>query len=286
MIQAVNGFRIIWQTLVLGWFLTANAGGVPTLPSVAAAESQQVFAGGNRVIAVQLQNDLTTPVTVELRVRLLQATVATTAPLQELPWKQVQLLPGQIVRESVGLDFPPVRTETRFLLQWIAGGSNVIGQTEVLVYPTNLLTQLKSLAGDEPLGVFDPADALKPLLRTQAVEFVDLVETGTDKFHGKLAIFGPFETKAQMRASLRDDIRALAKRGVAVLWLLPPPEQRAPLKPSFSVVREAGGVVVVAASSLVTQLAERPEAQLNLLRLAEEALQPTPLALPETESSN
>lgn len=286
MIQSVNGFRIIWKTLGLGWFLTANAGDIPTLPSVAAAGPQQVFAGGSRVIAVRLQNNLVTPVTVELRVRLLQATGATTAPLQEMPWKQMQLLPGQTVLESVVLDFPPVRAETRFLLQWSEGASNIIGRTEVVVYPTNLLARLKTLAGDDPLGVFDPGDQLKPLLRTQGVEFQDLSEAGTDKFFGKLAIIGPFGSKSQMRASLRDEVRALAKRGVAVVWLQPPVEKFAPLKPSFYVVRETGGAVVVAAHDLVAQPAERPQAQLNLLRLAEEALQSVSINLPETEISN
>ena len=247
---------------------------------------QAVFGGMNHNIAVQFRNVGGQSLESDLRMVLLQTSTATAARSGEWPWKQLPVLPGQTVLDKATIPFPVVRAETRFLLQWIAGSSNVIGQTEVLVYPTNLLTQLKVLAGDEPLGVFDPADALKPLLRTQAVEYVDLLENGTDKFRGKLAVFGPFETKTQMRASLRDDIRALAKRGVAVVWLLPPPEKRASLKPSFYVVREAGGAVVVAEHSLVTQLAERPESQLNLLRLAGEALRPTPMNLPETETSN
>jgi len=124
------------------------------------------------------------------------------------------------------------------------------------------------------------------LLRTQAVEFDDLVETGADKFRGKLAVFGPFETKAQMRTSLRDDIRALAKRGVAVVWLQPPPGPAAPFKPSFYLVREEPGAVIVAAHDLTARLAERPQAQLNLIRLAGEALHPTPMNLPESETNN
>jgi hypothetical protein len=260
------------------------AGGqIEVLPE---AQPQCVFGDKAQSIAVRFYGRGEEIVTVDLLPRLLQASASTVAHVRELPGKRLTLLPGQTVLKVETLDLPAVRAESRFLIQWRNGGSNVIGQTEVLVYPTNLLTQLKSLAGDEPLGVFDPADALKPLLRTQAVEFVDLVETGTDKFRGRLAVFGPFETKTQMRASLRDDIRALAKRGVAVLWLLPPPENARRLNHRSTVVREGGGVVVVPRPVLVAQLAERPEAQLNLLRLAEEALQPTPLALPETEFSN
>jgi hypothetical protein len=270
------------------WFLILLfVGGVQAqLQVVPDSRPQAVFGGVNQNIFVQLRNVGGQSVESELRLVLLQTSMATAARSSEVSWKRLQVLPGQTALESIRLDFPPVRAETRFLLQWIADGRNVIGQTEVLVYPTNLLTQLKALAGDELLGLFDPADALKPLLRTQAVEFVDLVEAGTDKFRGKLAVFGPFETKAQMRSSLRADVRALAKRGVAVVWLLPPPEKHQPLTPSFYVVRETDGAAVVAAHGLVAQLAVRPEAQLHLLGLAREALHPTLLDLPETETSN
>jgi hypothetical protein len=249
-------------------------------------ETPRVFAGKAQNLELELVNPDGKTVAANLGVRLVQTSSATAVTVGEIKWKELSVLPGQTVLEAVALDFPPVRAETRFLLQWIEGSSNVIGQTEVLVYPTNLLMQLQALAGDEPLGVFDPADTLKPLLRLQAVSFQDLLEHGTEKFQGKLAMFGPFESKMQMRAGLREDIRTLAKRGVAVVWLLPPPEPSAPLKPSFYAVRQAGGAVVVAEHSLVMHLAERPEAQLNLVRLVEEALHPTPLVLPETECSN
>jgi hypothetical protein len=162
----------------------------------------------------------------------------------------------------------------------------VLGLTEVLVYPTNLLAQLRTLAGGEPLGVFDPGNELKPLLRTQSVEFQDLVEDGTDKFHGKLAVFGPFASKQQMRENLADDIRALAKRGVAVVWLQPHSKPHAPLKPSFYTVRANAAAVVVAQAGMVLRLADNPEAQLNLIRLAELALRPEPLDLPESQNPN
>ena len=253
------------------------------LPDV---KPQAVFGGGASQIEVRWQNVGHETTNANIGVALIQASSATAIKSEQQTWKSVNVQPGQTVLESAALNFPAVRGETRFIVQWIVGASNIVGRTEVLVYPTNLLARLKTLAGNKPLGVFDPADTLKPLLRAHAVEFQDLIENGTDKFRGKLAIFGPFESKSQMRASLRDDVRALAKLGVVVVWLLPPPEKRAPLKPSFRVVREAEGAVVVAAHDLVTQLAERPEAQLNLLRLAEEALHPTPLTLPETETSN
>jgi hypothetical protein len=114
----------------------------------------------------------------------------------------------------------------------------------------------------------------------------DLLEDGTDKFHGKLAVLGPFASKRQMRESLTDDIRALAKRGVAVVWLQPHSKPHAPLKPSFYTVRANAAAVVVAQAGMVLRLADNPEAQLNLIRLAELALRPEPLDLPEFQNPN
>ncbi len=246
---------------------------------------QSVFGGTNQNVKVQFQNAGAQPFDAEVRMVLLQTSTATAVRSLEWPWKKLLVWPGQTVLETATVPFPAVRAETRFLIQWMAGASNTMGRTEVVVYPTNLLAPLKTLAGDDPLGVFDPGDQLKPLLRTQGVEFQDLSEAGTDKFFGKLAIIGPFALRSQMRACLRDEVHALAKRGVAVVWLQPPVEKFAPLKPSFYVVREAGGAVVVAAHDLVVQPSEQPQAQLNLLRLAEEAVQPTTMNLPETETS-
>lgn len=274
--------RLVCGLLLMSWF-GVWAAQVDLLTPV---EIPRVFAGAARSIAVSFQNHSDTVTEASLRLRLWQTSSEIAVNLWDTPWKTLKLLPGQTILDVVQISFPPVKAETRFLIQWIEGASNVVGKTEVLVYPTNLLARLKTLAGDEPVGVFDPGEQLKPLVRSSTVEFQDLIEDGTDKFHGKLAIFGPFETKSQMRVSLKNEIRALAKRGVAVVWLLPPPEKRALIKPSFYVVREAAGAVVVAAHGMVAQLAERPEAQLNLLRLAEQALHPTPLDLPVTEISN
>lgn len=245
-----------------------------------------VFSGRTNPIAVRIHYTGAQAATADFRIRLIQTGAATTIRIGDFAWKQVTLLPAQTILDTAQVGFPAVKAETRFLIQWIEGVTNVVGNSEVVAYPTNLLARLKALAGSDPVGVFDPANQLKPLLRSLGLEFQDLQEEGTDKYAGKLAIFGPFETKSQMRASLKDDIRALAKRGVAVVWLQPPPDQRTPLKSSFYAVTEGESRVVVVAHDLVAHLAERPEAQLNLLRLAEEAMQPTLLELPETETSN
>jgi hypothetical protein len=101
-------------------------------------EPQRVFAGDARKIAVTWHNagdksGCGRPT------RLYQTSSATAAPLSEKAWKKIEILPGQTVLESASMDFPTVNAETRFLIQWLEGTNQVVGKTEVLVYPTNLL---------------------------------------------------------------------------------------------------------------------------------------------------
>ena len=112
----------------------------------------------------------------EIRARFFQTSSATVVPVGEAAWKRLQVLPGQTVIESARLDFPAVKAETKFLVQWLENTNHIIGRTEVLVYPTNLLAELKPLAGDEPLGVgsHDNTD-LTALLHQQAGQISGLV---------------------------------------------------------------------------------------------------------------
>ena len=234
----------------------------------------------------------------EIGLRRILRTVSTTA----LPIASVLLMAGRIAVQAE-LSIFPVITQPQRVFAGDARHIEVVLRnpgsepvkadlrvriyqtaTEMLVYPTNLLAELSALAGNATLGVFDPNDELKPILRTLAIAFQDLVQDGTEKFHGTLAVFGPFASPDQTRAGLGRDIRALAKRGVAVVWLQPPLVTHAPLKPSFYTVRDRVGTVVVGQGDLVSNLKDRPEAQLNLLRLAETALHPTALDLPDAET--
>jgi hypothetical protein len=271
------------------WLLALCSGAFAVqaeLTVVPDAEPQRLFAGERCKVAVVLHNSGQAAFAGAITAQVFQVTSATAARLHGSPGKALHVLPGQTVVESVSLWLPEVMAETGFLIRWLENTQRVCGTTSVRVFPTNLLASLRPLAGEAPPGVFDPTDQLKPLLRPLDVPFQDLAEDGTDKFTGRLAIFGPFESKQQMRASLANDIRALAKRGVAVVWLQAPPGPHDPLRPSFYTVRVSGGTVVVAQARLVARLAENPEAQLNLLRLAELALRPAPFDLPDPETSN
>jgi len=249
------------------------------------AEPQRVFAGVGTEIGVRFHNLGSRPATAALRTRLYQAGSAIAAPWDETPWKQLTVLPGQTVLESALLAFPRVKAGTLFLVQWLDGMNKVIGVTDVLVYPLDLLKDLKPLAGENPLGVLDPQNQLKPLLKATAVEYLDLEDTELERFRGRLAIIGPFQSWAQMRECLPGCVKWLARKDVALVWIQPPPEKRQELKPSFYTVLEDKGAVVVAQAGLVANLTDNPEAQINLIQLARLALHPEPPRLPHQTPS-
>jgi hypothetical protein len=189
------------------------------------------------------------------------------------------------VLESAVLTFPRVKAETPFLVQWRDGAGRVIGVTEVLVYPPDLLKDLGPLAGDEAIGVFDPQNRLKPLLKATAVVYQDLEDTGLKAYSGKLVIVGPFQSRAQIQEGLSSHAKALALKGAGVVWIQPPPEKHQCLRPSFYSVLEGKGAVVVAQAGLVANLTDNPEAHLNLIQLARLALHPEPPRLPHQTPS-
>ena len=243
-------------------------------------ELQRVFAGDARTITVSWHNASDKPVEAEIHMRVFQTTSATAVQLGESLWKNLQVLPAQTILESAQLDFPAVKAETKFLVQWREDSNHVLGTMTVLVYPTNQLAELKPLGEDQSLGVFDPLNQLKPLLKKSGVDFVDLGDTELEHFPGKLAILGPFTSKAQIPEGLTEQIKILAKNGVAVVWILPTDSGKE-FQPSFYLVPEGLGRVVVAQTTLVADLPTNPKSQWNLLRLCELALHPRFLTLPD-----
>jgi|ERR1017187_1256509 hypothetical protein len=247
-------------------------------------QPQFVFAGEARKIIVTWHNAGDKSAVADVRTRLYQASSATAVPLSEKAWKKIEILPGQTVLESASIDFPAVNAETRFLIQWLEGTNQIIGKTDVLVYPTNLLGELKPLLGENVMGVLDPNNELKPLLKQNHVEFSDLGEAALEDFQGKLAIIGPFQTKAQMREGLAPAIQKIARKGVAVVWIQPPPGPKDRLKPSFYVVPEGRNAIVAVQPALVSNLPDNPQSQRNLLYFCKLALAPEVLSLTDLKT--
>jgi hypothetical protein len=274
---AVNWAHRLRLAAVFGvWPLTVFS----QLEVVPQGEPQCFFSGEARKVVVTVRNPGREPLEADLRIRLYQASSATTVLVQEAPWKRLPVLGGQAVIESAVLTLPLVTAETRFLVQWTDGKTNAIGRTELLVYPPGLLRDLKPMLGEQPLGVFDPQNQLRLPLKDAGIEVVDLEDSGLGDFSGKLAIIGPFPAKTPMPEGLAKQIKSLAAKGVAVVCLQPLRPRRERIMPSFYGMHEGKGIVVAVEPSLVCDLPQNPTAQLNLIRFAGLATHPEASRLP------
>jgi hypothetical protein len=184
---------------------------------------------------------------------------------------------------------PAVRGPTRFIIAWF-DKTNHLGNTEITVFPTNILAELKPLSGgDDNLGLYDPANVLKPLLGAQSVSFVDLEQAGVADFDGRLAIIGPFETAEQCPRDMPDRIKTLAGKGAAIVWIQPPRATRRlaePLRPSFERLAVGTGSVVLAQPQILDELKSSPKAQHTLVSLCKIAVNREPLTFPAAPPEN
>ena len=266
-----------WLVLTALWLTPVAAA---PLQLLAGAEPQAVFAGPNQVIPLYWRNTGETANETQIQTRMMQLTSATAACVSEAPWKKLQVLPSQTVLETAALDFPPVQAKTRFLVEWLDDNSNVLGATEVFAYPTNLLAELGILLdhNENMLGVYDPENELKPLLKNLKIGFDDLENTVAENFRGRLAIIGPFGSKLGAKSLVATQIKLLTKNSVAVVWV-PPVKNDAlsadeKIQPSFYLVPQDQTATVVAQPAMVDNLANNPRAQLNLIYFCKLALQP------------
>jgi hypothetical protein len=264
----------------------ALVGGMPgrahgQLELVTNTETQCVFAGAARNVSVVFHNAAGGSYSEDMRTRIYQTTTATAVLLAETPWKRLEIPADTTVLESAALDFPAVRAGTKFVIEWLEGTNRVVGKSEVLVYPTNLLGDLTPLLKEDVLGIYDPDNQLKPLLKQNHVDFEDLSDTPLESFEGKLAIVGPFASKEQMPDGLANRIKALAQKGAGVVWLRAPPGRPEKIAPSFYLVPEGAGTVVVVQAILTSDLRENPQSQLNLVCFCRLALNPPGPVLPD-----
>lgn len=248
--------KALWFIATL-WPLTAMA----QIELVPDAEPPAVFASRPQNLRITLRNAGDAIVTNDVQTLLLQLSSATTVSTGKArPWKRIQILPHQSVLEILTLEFPAVRSANRFRVE-LSG----IGSTEVTVYPDDLLHRLNTLAGEQPLGVYDPDAQLKPLLKQAAVSVVDFE---TEPADSKLAIVW------SDLPNLPDSIQSSVKKGMSAVWI------RSSAIPTTYTVHRGAGVIVVVPASTVRGLADSPLPQLNLIRDAELALEPNALRLP------
>ena len=243
-----------------------------------AEKPQSIFAGMARNVTTTWRNDGTETASVDLRACVFQTSSSTAAHSSDTSGRRLEVPAGETVIENVVLQFPAVRAKTGFLVQWMEGTNRLLGNTRVVIYPTNLLAELKTLMDGNILGVLDPNNTLKPLLKQNGVKFVDLEEASLEEFRGKLALIGPFQSPGRMRADLASTMVTMVEKGVALVWFQPPSDWDDELRPSYCVIPHGKVALVVVQPELIAGLSEIPRPQLNLVYFCKQALSPNPVS--------
>lgn len=234
------------------------------------SQPESVFAGAPRQLCITIRNPGQDPVQGELHYALNQKATAVAAPIARAAWKKIHVLPTQTVIECEKMSFPSIRSPTPFLIQWTVD-KHVVGRTDVLVYPPDLLHELKTLISSQVVGAFDPRNVIKPLLVQHKIDYEDLERMELEQFTGSIVIAGPFTDADQMPPRLAARLRKLAARSIPAVWIQPPQRAATPA-PSWCCVREGGRLIVIAQDNTVANLAESPTAQLAFIELVKTAL--------------
>jgi hypothetical protein len=249
-------------------------------------DEPQLCFSGQQKLKVTFRNTAEKPFEAPVRMRLFQASSATVVPVRDMEdWKPLHLLPRQTILEEVSVEFPEVRQATIFRIEWQNAGGSKLGRTTVRVFPPTLLEQITTIAEKTPIGVFEPDNLLKPLLKKTNVEFQDLENGGGfDDFHGNLVIIGPFASKESLPENFRDRVLNAARkfRNCGFVFVLPKDVNSDPLLPIF-IANEGESALVVVRADAVHNLAESPRSQLTLIRAAQIARTPESLRFPQFE---
>ena len=232
-----------------------------------------LFGGGTRSLEATFENHTAKPIEVAVRTRLFQVAQNTTVPIGNTrEWKTLQVAERQTIIESVPVELPDIRTETRFVLQWIDANEKLLGSILMFAYPTNLLSELGAFCDKKPLGIVDPANEIKPVLKALRLEFEDLEDRGLAYYDGPLAILGPFRDQTQMPETLPKTIQDKIEKGTAIIWIQP--QTIRGLEPITRFVHRGGAVAAITEASNASGFSQSAEAHLNLLRLVRLAMKP------------
>jgi hypothetical protein len=261
--------------LLAAFILAAPSSHATPLQVVTRDNNQCVFEGAARPIEVAFHNSDDKMATVEIRTQIYQTATAIAMPLAEPhTWKILEILPGQTILETNLLTFPSVSQGTGFLVQWLDDTNGVLGRKDVMVYPRRLFDALGPLCRNKPPGIFDPQNRIKPLLNEAGLVFEDLEIAGMNNFSGRLAIIDEISLMDGQLARLEPEIRGLASNGAAVVWIKPSVASGPMLEPAVYTVAVGRGTVTVVRPCAISNLAESPLAQLNLVRAVELAMKP------------
>ena len=238
----------------------------------AEAGTQVVFSDEPAPIAVLIGNGGPAAVKGDVFTRLFQLSSATKIPLGEKqPWKELEVLAGQTVREKLELTFPALAEPALYRVEFATAAGDPLGAVPVRACPRNMLQTLARWSGERPLGVLDAGGKLGDLLKRNGVTTAEITFESAADFRGPLAILRSADGTAAEKERLRAITATLAQRGVAVLWLHPAP---AGTERETRTVGKAASVCELALRDF-DRLENSATAQMRLLESARFLLFPT-----------
>ncbi len=246
--------------------------------SMVSVPALAVFGGGTRLVPVTIANRSGLPVALEVGLQVLQATTATVAPVGAVaPWKRITIQPHQTLEDQAEVPFPAVRAQTRFFVRFTLPGE-ILGLAEVWVYPSNLLAELSSILGDEPVLLLSVPNVWKELLGASSVSFLEVPTSASPPPRSKLALVGTAYQPVNQPGDTNTAF-ALAKGGAGIVWIKPAPIPDAAIEPSYYTLSVSNAAFIIAQENTLTNIAADPWAQLRFLRMARLATGSAPLPL-------
>lgn len=236
---------------------------------------RDVFAGPNE-LTLLWTNKGTEQINVELIGKVFQAggNIAIVLPL-EIKTK-LQLFPNQTALVPASIVAPDVRGKTTLLVQWHAG-SEVIGTTELTVFPRDILHELELLAGETPMAVVTCDDIFRNAFKIAKAKFHALERNDAGDYKGKLMIVKDASLSIE---SLHTTLSPAAVRGATVVCILPDGDEKTPLRPTFFATQHGRGVIVFVQDQFIENFDINPESQSRLADICRLATKPGRTGLP------
>jgi hypothetical protein len=230
------------------------------------------FPGQNRLL-LTWTNKSAVEITTEVDGTIFAASSKLAVPLPIHLKEKLRLLPNQAALMPVTIDLPEVRGKTLFVIRWQDSAKKPIGNTELHVYPRDILKQLGS-----SIGVISEDESFKNAFTKANLKFEEIQRDQLHDFRGQLLIVNGFP--AATDAEFKAEIELAAWRRIVVVWITPDMQQDSALQPNFFLTPFGSGAVVFVQNQFVESFAENAASQLRLVQICRAATSPGRPGLP------
>ncbi|HEY1171966.1 MAG TPA: hypothetical protein VGH19_11395 [Verrucomicrobiae bacterium] len=232
-------------------------------------QTQVVFVDRPAAVYQDIRNDEDRAVTESLRLKLLQSTSSTAAPIPGWEQKKQLVVPAkQTIKTTVELTLPKVTSPTRFRITWSSEVGALLGDTEIIGCPADLFAPLRKLSSREPVGIAGDSDnRLATLLRSQGCQVREV--RNWEDMKSNMALLVNVSGKGK-----DDDLSRLAAQyakewGGKVVWLVESDSRSLTPEPAVCVFPHGQGTLVVGTGIGLSDLSQNPLSQLRLVWLVE-----------------